>query len=109
MATKRVPISRGGVRTVTPRAIEAFRKMQHVWQACTCPHRQPCAACEEWWQAHSVLHRELRLPSWWWPAVEPPDAECPYPAGSEAAKWWIKQRSGRLDAINLHNALVAHA
>jgi hypothetical protein len=97
MATKRTPIGRPPRSQITPAAIEIFRRMQAVEAACTCEpvdwggeywNHRTCAACEEWWDAHSALWRELRKKPWQWPCVQHPAARCPYPEGSYAANQW---------------------
>ena len=60
---------------------------------------------DAWAAAHSDLHRALRLRPWQWPAVEYPDAECPYPAGCAAAKNWQRRRDERPEAFALYRAL----
>jgi hypothetical protein len=50
--------------------------------------RQLCPACEVWWEHHSILHDELRLRPWEWPAIETPGALPCYPEGSPAALAW---------------------
>jgi hypothetical protein len=74
MTSKRTPINRPPRPTVTFAALEAFRKMQRLERRCTCDddHRE-CPACEKWWQQHSILHDELRLKPWQWPAYQYPD------------------------------------
>jgi hypothetical protein len=76
MPTKRTPINRATKTRLSPIALDAFRRMQ------TAP------TDDEWWSHHSILVRELRLKPWQWPAVEHPDAQCPYPVGSYAAQHW---------------------
>jgi hypothetical protein len=53
----------------------------------------PCPACDDWWTHHNALHDELEAKPWEWPCIEYPDAECPYPADSDAAKYWEKEPS----------------
>jgi hypothetical protein len=87
MPTKRTPIHRPPRNSITPAALEAFRKMQRLEKKCTCEEpdwdgeywkREQCPACTQWWEQHSILWRELRLKSWQWPAYErPEDAESP--------------------------------
>ncbi|MGE5242294.1 MAG: hypothetical protein ACM3NI_11660 [Bacteroidota bacterium] len=114
MATKRTPIRRpprGG--NFSPKALEALREMQRLEDACTCPPRnwdrdqywkfEPCSACNEWWDHHSILHHELALKPWQWPCVEHPDAASPYPAGSYADQHWQPD----LEAQQLYKALEA--
>ena len=62
---------------------------------------------DAWWAAHAILHRGLGLPPWEWPAFEYPDAKCPYPADSNAAKWWHQRRAGRPQAFALYQELKA--
>ena len=103
MTTKRTPIRRNAQRRITPEVIEAFRQMEIARQSCTCPpidwegeywkHKE-CGACDEWWEAHNVLHRALKLPPWQWPAIRYPDAVNPYPTGSFAAKHWQEGQDG---------------
>jgi hypothetical protein len=78
MTSKRTPINRPPRGTITPTALAAFRKMQRLERRCTCGDdgHGDCPACEEWWRQHSILHGELRLKPWQWPAYLPPgDAE----------------------------------
>jgi hypothetical protein len=87
---------------ITPAALAAFAAMRELEQRCTCPprdwggkyweHPPPCAACEEWWRRHNILHRELGCRPWEWPCVRNPDAKNPYPAGSFAAERWEEAR-----------------
>jgi hypothetical protein len=58
---------------------------------------------------HSILHRELRLPPWEWPAYEIPGEPCPYPAGTHAARHWADTRARRPEAFELYRALVEAA
>jgi hypothetical protein len=47
-----------------------------------------CAGCSEYRQLHSILHRELNLESWQWPAViAPDDLKSVYPPESASAAW----------------------
>jgi hypothetical protein len=82
---------------LTPAALAAFRKMRKLERQCTCPEidwageywkRQRCAACDAWWEQHSILHEEMHCAIWQWPCVENPNAVSPYPEGSFAAKNW---------------------
>jgi hypothetical protein len=95
MTTKRTPINRPprGDR-FTPAALAAFEKMLALEERCTCEpidwkgaywEHEECRACARWWRYHDLLCDELRLKPWQIPAVESPDAVCPYPAGSQAA------------------------
>ena len=103
MTTKRRPLRRDLKRRITPEAIDAFRRMEALRAACTCAprdwageywkHRQ-CASCEEWWAVHNVLHGGLGLKPWEWPAIEHPEAGCPYPEGSFAARQWKRDERG---------------
>jgi hypothetical protein len=82
MTSKRTPINRPPRATITPAALEAFRKMQRLERRCTCEepdwdgaywNQEQCPACEQWWAQHSILHGELRLRPWQWPAYRRPD------------------------------------
>ena len=97
MTTRRTPLRRDMKRRLTPEAIDAFRRMEALRAACTCPARdwdgkpsehRSCASCEEWWDVHKVLHDALGRQPHEWPCIEHPDAVCPYPAGSFAAGQW---------------------
>jgi hypothetical protein len=98
MPTTRTPIGRGPSKPkITPAAIAAFKRMQKLEAACTCKpidwegkywEREECKACEQWWEEHSILFHELKLPPWEWPAIERPDACSPYPKGSRADQSW---------------------
>ena len=93
-------------------ALTAFRKMQHLEWACTCKpinwdayweEREPCAACEQWHELHSILYHELKLAPWQWYAVEHPNTRSPYPEGSHADKEWKPD----LEAQERYRALEA--
>jgi hypothetical protein len=43
---------------------------------------------DQWWHLHAKLYSELKLAPWEWPAIEHPDAECDYTAGSGGARWF---------------------
>ena len=58
-----------------------------------------------WWAAHSVLHRELALKPWQWPAFEYPDEPCPCPAFSHAAGKRRSDRAERPEAFALYHEL----
>jgi hypothetical protein len=84
MPTNRTPIHRPP-RTprFTPAALDAFRQMLRLERECCCEpidwdkeywnHKQ-CAACDQWWEQHSVLRKELQTKPWQWPCVERPGA-----------------------------------
>lgn len=118
MSTKRRRINRPVRRPdqFSPAALDAFRKM--VALECTCPPRdwegkywehEPCAGCEEWWQHHRILHRELRLSGGRedWPAIRNPNARSPYPEGCEADKHWKSEP--KLEAQERYRALAEAA
>jgi hypothetical protein len=112
MSTKRTPIHRPprGDK-FAPAALEAFRKIQKLFDECACEERdwkgkywdwEPCAACQERSRLGAVIARELDLPVWrWHPCVQHPDAVSPYPAGSAADKNW----QPNLEAQALYRAL----
>jgi hypothetical protein len=115
MTTKRKPIARLGRAQIFAAALDAFRRMQQLEQQCTCaPDRLGwrlwcaggCSTCDQWWEHHAILHRELRLRPWQFPAVEHPDAQCPYPAGSYAAGRWRPDEEAQARYRALENALA---
>src|SRR5690242_6134429 len=90
-------VSKARAHRITPEALAAFEAMRTAAARCTCEpidwagdysKRSRCDACEDWWRAHNVLWRALALAPWEWPAVQDPEATCPYPAGSFAASRW---------------------
>jgi hypothetical protein len=102
MTTKRTPIYRPLRRQITAEAVRLFRLMKRI--ECSCSSRDwkgeywrhtPCEGCERWWRLHSSLHRELCLPPHHWPAIENPEATCPYPDGCEAARRWTPNERAR--------------
>ena len=56
LATNRTPIKRKQYRTITPAAVEAFKRM-----------RARRDGSRAWWRAHHELHEALRLPPWVFP------------------------------------------
>jgi len=92
MTTRRTPINRPVRMKITAEAVEAFRKMEVATTG------------DEWWAAHNELHDAMQLSPRQWPAFEYPDAECPYPAGSEAARHWQSNRDRR-PAFELYEEL----
>jgi hypothetical protein len=119
MPTKRTPLRRDIRMKITAAALEAFRAMEKARGECTChpidwngaywKRAEECEACKRWWRAHGVLHHELALPPWRWPAIKYPDAECPYPAGCHAAEYWHSERARRQEAFELYETLKAAA
>jgi hypothetical protein len=87
MPTKRTRITRPPRRTFSAKAIALFKQMQALDQQCTCTsEHDECRACEQWWDAQSELHRELRLRPWQWPCVERPNA--PNTGESQNQGWY---------------------
>ena len=85
MPTKRTPINRSPRAKITPAALEAFRVMQRLERRCTCKgDDSDCPACVQWSQQHSILHSELGLTPWQWPAYEHPDEAEPLPPADNA-------------------------
>jgi len=105
VTTKRTPRRPPGGKRITPAAVAAFREMQRLKRRCTCApidwggkywgRSEKCAACEQWWEQHAILHGELQLAPWQWPAYQRPDAGPPYPEGSPAAKGWKPDLEGQ--------------
>jgi len=78
----RTPIDRPVRTPITKKALDAFGHMLILEWQCTCVKPPPerywesktCAACEEWWQIHRALSRELRARPCEFPCViEPTD------------------------------------
>jgi hypothetical protein len=117
MSTKRTPINRPARQQIPPEALDIFRKMKTVEQRddCRCEPRDwdgaywdwtPCRSCEEWNALNAALCRPLKLRPWQFPAVEHPDAQCPYPAGSHAAAQWKPDLEAQARYRELENALA---
>lgn len=101
MTSKRTPLRRDMARRITPEAVEAFKRMEALRASCTCLPRdwegkywehEPCASCEAWWDAHSILHDALRLPVSQYPAFEYPDDTNPWPEDSNMGREWTASR-----------------
>ena len=96
-----MPVKRRKPKTripqITPAAVEAFKRMEAA------------KTSDAWWAAHSILHDELQLPPWEWPAFEIPGEHCPYPAGTHAARQWADTRARRPEAFELYRALLEAA
>ena len=80
---------------ISAEAVRLFREMCEI--ECTCEpidwggrywERVQCAACDEWWRLHSLLHKELGAKLWEWPCIQHPEAVSCFPEGSPAAKAW---------------------
>jgi hypothetical protein len=115
MSTKRVPIKRTARAQISDAALDAFQTMQQLEHRCECPERDwagdysnfaECRACDTWWEQHGILHRELRLPPWQYPAVEHPDAENPWPAWANAAARWQPDREAQARYRELEKAVA---
>src|SRR5690242_20030019 len=77
------------VPSITPRAVALFQAMLPLESRCACIDGfAPCVACTEWGQLHQMLHSELGLEDWQWPAVISPDVPCDlHRDGSPEAEW----------------------
>ena len=117
MSTKRTPLVRLVRHEITDEAVRLFRAMERV--ECTCLPRDwqgeywkhvQCEGCVKWWQLHSKLHDELRLPPHYWPAYEPdlPDAELnPFPEGCPAWRDWRSDKRGQATTYRALRAAAA--
>jgi len=63
---------------ITDEAIELFRRVRDA------------DTSDQWWDAHSALHRALQSKPWEWPCVEDPTAERNYESRPEAVALWIE-------------------
>jgi hypothetical protein len=80
MVTKRTPIARHHMASISERAVELYLAMKRI--RCTCPPPEPgftspklrdqCGNCERWWSLHNQLADELKLRPWFWPVIVPP-------------------------------------
>jgi hypothetical protein len=81
VTVNRIPISRPARPRFSDAALDLFAKMKRV--RCTCPPhdlRSRCAGCQTWDELHGQLcHHWPAYRPWYWPLVEHPDAENPYP------------------------------
>ena len=93
MPTRRTPRRWAEKRVLTPAAIEAFERLQRARNK------------EEWREAHSALHDELRGRPWEWPIVENPCEPCPFPVGTYAAGRWEQERATNPGPIELWREL----
>jgi hypothetical protein len=64
MPSKRTPLHRNLRRRISSVALGAFARMQRLE-----------VDSDPWWEAHGVLHRELQLKPWEWPAYEDEQSE----------------------------------
>lgn len=89
MPTKRTPRHRPPKARFTPAALNAFRRMMELRDACTCAPdaTEDCSACTEWNAQERILHTELRL-SPWETAVQDPEVTSPYPKGTLGYEKW---------------------
>jgi hypothetical protein len=66
--TNRTPIRRPAAATITPRALEAFRRLVELEAQCVgppeCEPYKRCAACDQWWVEQWTIRRELGLKPW---------------------------------------------
>jgi hypothetical protein len=102
--TRRARISHPLRQRFTLAALDAFRRMKWLETQCTCPPRdwageywkhQQCSACDQWYEQHNIMHRELSMPPWRWPCVESPHAQNPFPEGSPAAANWAPDKNAQ--------------
>jgi hypothetical protein len=89
MNTKRTPVNPPTRNRFSPTALKTYRRMQKLETQCTCGEpdwsgeywkHERFKACDQWWDQHRILHRELNAKPWQWPCVETPGAVSPYPA-----------------------------
>jgi hypothetical protein len=114
MSTKRISKNRQRRALFTPTALDAFRRIQQLYDECTCTERdwspgkykqwEQCPACDERSQLGTVIAKELNLPVWrWFPCVQHPNTVSPYPKDSDADKNWRPN----LEAQQLYRDLEA--
>jgi hypothetical protein len=107
MGTKRVPLRRELKRRITPEVLDVFATMENI--ECTCPddgvETPLCKDCEIWNDANTVLRGLLKLRPWWWPTVDFPDEENPYPPFTVAAQRWRDDRAKHPERVQLYRDL----
>lgn len=96
MTTVRTPINRTAKSRITPDMIQIFKTMQELETKCACEpidwekhartgYYKSCEACHQVGDLDWKLRRLMRLPPWVKYAVQHPDWETRFPAGSRAA------------------------
>jgi hypothetical protein len=72
--TRRVPLARRSAAMITATALAAFKQLRALEAQCTgppdCEPLRRCAACDQWWAQQKIIHDELALKPWHYPAVE---------------------------------------
>ena len=75
---------------ITPRALEAFRRLVALEAECIgppdCEPFRRCAACDEWWTQQGIIHRELGLRPWEMAVEYPGMGE--WPPNDAACRLW---------------------
>jgi hypothetical protein len=89
--TRRSRIERSLRQRITPVALDAFRRLVAFEAQCVgppgCEPYKRCAACDAWWQQQGIIHRELSLRPWHFPAVEHENTG-EWPANEAARALW---------------------
>jgi hypothetical protein len=74
--TRRTPIARRSVASITPQAVAIFREMSKC--KCSCGNypdptiwtgRAQCSGCTTWWALHSELADHIKHQVWEWPLI----------------------------------------
>lgn len=83
MTTNRVPIARHGTPQITPRALEAYRKLRALE-----------IGCDAWWDAQFEIHRALNLRPWEM-AIDWPGLGEWEPDPAAVARWQMFEQAAR--------------
>jgi hypothetical protein len=96
--TRRVRIDRSLRQRITPRALEAFRRLKQCAAECIgepeCVPYQRCASCEAWWVQQKIIHTELALKPWEF-AVEYEGMAEWEPDPAACARWRMFEEAAR--------------
>jgi hypothetical protein len=92
MTAKRRKLQRLPHVHITPEVAWAFQQIRKLETQCSCQPVDPkcywrtteCPACEEWWEQQTTIHRALRLPPHFWPALPEPNPKLESSSGARA-------------------------
>jgi hypothetical protein len=89
MTAKRRKLHRQAHPQITPEVLWAFQQIQKLetqctcrevtksplWQECSQSYKEECPACKAWWHQQTIIHRALKLPPHFWPALPDPASD----------------------------------
>jgi hypothetical protein len=98
MPTNRTPLARRSAAQITPRSLEAFRRLVALEAACVGPPKcepyKRCAACEAWWVQQKIIHDELGCKPWEMAVEHANTGEWPADEGARA-RWRLFEEAAR--------------